>query len=493
MTKIKDATLDEIAALLITADQELTSFSWAIREAVPELLKRAMAGKPLDVATVAAWLEGEATDPELAKVRVVLTLIEDATIPTIPTIPAEPKPPTAQPATGRDRIDQATPKRTVVLNPGDNHMTALGGTITDTRVIVNGDVGRIKIGGNGLKMEGGVSEIVGTGTGIVNGIKLDGDPKGQLRIGEGLYVQPEAKADGSSMGDFAPIRGMAAMPNMHLVLDNALLTAPESWTGYDGFGMKWAMWIKGCRLTVLDTIFSAAREHSVYGHNMLDVWIEGSSNTARLVGGKPLGNGRTFIQFTNRIPIGDREPGKHAKGGDPATGSIVFKNCTSNYTGWEGLLDKIDPTGQLDPLNYGKGGGAAYTVAGHTGDFVRIEGCHSQMPYAAGIAVYVDQAKKKLWAELSNGGMNPLGYRSWMIDEAGKFFDPTRDDILPESTWATNRLEIVGYTQSRFGSRVPVSVAGVRTFAHDSSPNDAGTILDYLPGLRVVEQVEVIS
>jgi len=452
MKDITDKTLDEIKGDLIISDIREQKEKTVQRNHVAELIRR-------------------------------LEVVE-------PPIVIPPDPPIAPPSEGRDRIDQSQPARTVVLKDGDNPMQKLGGTITDTRVVVEGSVGRIKIGGNGLKMEGGVSEIVGGDSfdlvGTVNGIKLDGDPKGQLRIGDGVIVQPEAKADGSSMGDFAPIRGMGAMPNLHMVIDNAILNAPEGWTGYDGFGMKWAMWIKGCRLTVLDTLFGAAREHSIYGHNMLDVWVEDSENTARLIGGKPLGNGRTFLQFTNRVPIGDREPGKHAKGGDPATGSIVFKNCTANYTGWEELLDKIDPTGALDPLNYGKGGGAAFTVAGHTGPLVRIEGCHAQMPYAAGVAVYVDQAKKERWPELSNNGMNPLGYRSWMIDEAGHLFDPTRDDILPESTWATNRLELVGYTQSRTGSRAPVSVAGVRTLAH----NFDEIKLDYLPGLRPVEQVD---
>lgn len=498
---LSETSLGELALVAAQSGIAIDQALAALRLIVPELLLRSATVTHEELID---WILRDADSLELYEIVGAATMALE-TAEGVETIPATPKETMPASLSGADRFEEFIPEREVVLEDGDSDKeirAKIGPDVAGTRIIVKGDVGSIMLGGHtpgaiSVKTPAGGQgvEIVGEGrdSSSIAGIKLDGgdggdDLAGEIRIVD-VAVSPEMNGDGTPMGDYAPLRGKTHLPGVHLILNRTRFFAPEAWKDtWKGFGMKWAVLVGGLDLTILDMLGGGAQEHDLYGSNLGDVYVERAVSGVREIMGadgivRPLGNGRTHLQVTNRVPA------VFPKGGQPSRGRIVYKDCVANRTGWEGLTKKIDPDGNLIEPTYGAGGGAAFTVAGHTGELVRLEGCRVVDPYANGLAVYADNNKKKA----STPG-NPEGFRCWMVNATGEIYDPSQVGIDSAGAWSTRRLEIVDFKQNRRGSRTPFLVAGTRHLQYlgvqlagvDVRPVSAEWKLDYQDGLSVV-------
>ena len=471
------AELDEGLELLDEVRDRIADALENLGLIVPELAHRAAQAPeilPPTGTAVVDWIQEQEDATALEDIldTAAARIAELAELET-PTTPATPKPPGA-PRPASDRFEAFNPNREVVLEDGDDENTIrekIGSNAAGARIIVRGDVGPIHFGGKGQNAiavntqdgEQGV-EVLGEGNreSSIAGVQLDPlNLSGEVRFRE-VGLSPHSDGAGNSIGDYAPLRSMGDMPGVHVILEAARLFAPEKHLDrWKGTGAKWGAHLKRCRLTSIDTFGSSFQEHLIYGLGLEDPIVVGAYNEVRWIMGadgvvRPLGCGRTLLQFTNRFPA------LFPKGGAPSSGDIRLVDCVANRTGWEGLIDKIDANGELIEPTHGAGGGAAFTVSGHTGELVRLEGCRVVNPYANGLAVYVDTNKQK-----AGTPTNPEGVRSWMIDQAGEIYDPSAIGLKPDEAWATRRLELVDFQQDRRGSRMPFLVAGVQEICTD--------------------------
>lgn len=397
---------------------------------------------------------------------------------------------------GLDRFEEFIALREVHVD-GSMSQKEIDDMIGDpngTRVIVHGTIPQVYIGGSNNYAITGLDqtpvhdlEFVGADdTATIKSVKFGGDRggiDGEVRF-RNITVQPALD------GDFSPFRTIGSMYDMHLIMQDVSLTVPEGWTGFM-FGMKWGARLQGPRLTVLGLESDPAREHTFYLSNCSDVWLENVRNRTRMytdVAGviRELGNGRTLIQHANRVP--DTYP----KGGNPSTGSIVYKNCVATLCGWEGITAWTDKEGNIHAG--GKpGGGSAFTLHGHTGDRFLMLNCTAQDTLSGGIAVWSEPGYGKATES------NPLGIRSWMISESGETYNP----FLAASVdgWTARQVDIVNYVQEAAGSRTAILVSGTRRLTIEGAmvegvpaTVESGHIkLNHQAGVRAIEFSEILQ
>ena len=84
--------------------------------------------------------------------------------------------------------------------------------------------------------------------------------------------EEEAMHNGASQGDFAPLRVLDHMPMLHIVAINTIVEVDPSWVGYDGMGIKWAVFLKKCMATFDGITADSAREHTFYQNNTGDLF-----------------------------------------------------------------------------------------------------------------------------------------------------------------------------------------------------------------------------
>ena len=333
---------------------------------------------------------------------------------------------------------------------------AMGEDPTGVRAVVHGSIAPIYIGGGkpySITGPDGTAahDILFVGaddTATIRGVKFGtsaGGVSGEIRF-SGLTMTP------STDGDFAPLRTLDHMIDMHLILEDIRLETFDDWKAFGGFGMKWGALINGCKLTVIGLVADPAREHTFYIKNCWDVWIQDARNTTRMFTDaagveRELGNGRTFEQHSNRVP------NDFPKGGAPSKGVFVFKNCVGVMCGWEGMLAWADAEGEVHAGGKAAGG-STFTVHGHTGSLVRYIDCEALDPYCGGLAIWNEVGSN------TKSNANVLGLRGWMFDLEGELFNPLESTEL--DGWCTDRIEVQGYRQNSVGSRTPLLLAGVR-------------------------------
>lgn len=509
MVDIKEATLPELATALAAADAQLDLHGEAVktlRLIVPELLRR-LAGSdhlpPNDQGGDVVVVGGDGTE-------VTVT------------------------AVATDRYDPFVATRTVAIHSSMSPYeirqmvrNSEGQVERGTRVVVHGVVEGMWVGGghaHAISNEDGTPvgdlEFVGQAASRIDGLKI-GDNKGgcegeirfrslnvraddrdveieqlldEVGVPTGEYLihkegeedavlvdLDEAHSDGDSQGDFAPIRLLDHMPDMHLILEAVRITVDKAWLGYAGFGIKWACFVKTCRLTVNGLVADAAREHTFYFHNTVDAWIEAAENLFRdftdLLGvTRKMGNGRTFEQSANRVPQ------TYPKGGLASTGRIVLKGCIARMCGWEGVLPWRDSGGSIHAGGKA-GGGSDFTNHGHTGELWAVYDCKSISPYCGTIAVWNETSKKNVTAD------NPMGYRGWMVDNDNlegneEVFNPLIEAPDGIAAYGTRRVEIVNFEQTGTGNRRMIQVSGtqelyVRGVTRDNNPVNLDTPDDF--------------
>jgi len=438
MPKIEDATLKQIAALMLKAEQDLTSFSFAVRIAVPELLKR---------------------------------LEQYETPPVEPDIKPTPVPGHKESATDlydAGKFEDCADLDSVNISSG---MTQKG--IADIieygiksakgkplRVNVSGKVSAIYLGGghkhaiNTEELPLGDIELYGlTEDAEICGLKFGSDKGGvnrEIRLSGGVAVSPHANPDGTGMGDKAAIHVRDHGTGLKLVITpGSTCRVDPTWEDYDRMGCKWMIFGSDFELVVdaddLMPFCDPCREHSFYLKNMRSVFVEGAWNAARVMQDAAgdewlLGNGRTFAQHTNRPPA------EYPKGGPASTGRIVFKDCVATRCGWEGQLATMGADMQVIPGNPKAGGGSDFTCSGHTGIVYELRGCESLEGYAGAVACWSEQV------HTSESAQNPDGYRCWMFDDEGAANDPALVTLASDK-WSTKFVDIKNFSVS--GERTP--------------------------------------
>lgn len=399
------------------------------------------------------------------------------------------------------------------------------------QIVVSGKIGSLYIGGSHAQAIHNDGEpivalhVVGHGSGAeVGAIKFAtnrGGVDGEVRL-ENIDVTPKADGNGNGIGDKAPIATLDSMYSMHLVLLNVGTKSPLGWTAYDGMGAKWAVFLSGCRLTVMDLVADPVREHTFYIKNMRDAFVERARNTTRLFTDAAgdvhlIGNGRTFEQHSNRVP--DVYP----KGGKFSEGDIVFKDCEAHACGWEGMLATekweyaevplLDPvTGEqvifessvgpvpqthmvkeLVGINPGgkPSGGSDYTNHSHTGGGWYLFNCQSIQPNCGGVAAWNEISHKKKSTE------NPNGNRSWLIGANGEILNPYEVDSGGDGH-GTNLVVIEGYRMEGRGNRTPMLLSGTKELHVDGALLDGAPMelgvdikLDHQAGASLIETATV--
>jgi hypothetical protein len=506
--ELKSISLDDIKKVVAKSDELLSSFSLALRQVVPELLRRVETKtEPLTLTNVAAWVidvNHGATSSELR----ALHLIVSSAMAEIPLASREPV-----------EVEEVIPFESAVdyydSTKFDDAMSVhvnetmdeaeVAYYITDAldiadgaplRVFVDGEVGRITLGGktkraitttNGKPI--GDIEFVGRADGeraaTIFGLKFGGGASGidgEVRLSGDLVVCPARNGDGTGMGDKASIATLEEMPLLRLViLEGVSCDAPIEWPHYEGFGYKWAVFLSGCTLVVdgnsTRPFAAPAREHTFYVKNMRFVFVERAWNDTRLVTDhsgvtRVLGNGRTFAQHSNRVH--DVYP----KGGDPSVGRIVFRDCVAHHCGWEGLLDGGKASG-----------GSDFTCHGHTGESFELIDCESVNPYCGSIACWNEVSHKKKTAS------NPEGVRCWLSYEDATLtatLNPSAVPVPATNAHGTRRVRVEGFqvVGPRLAShRTPLLISGVRVLDLEGvRVNDDYITDDASPHLRLNHQ-----
>ena len=496
----------------------------ALEEGVPD-----GAIQMLALGAVVAWIQKpERTEAELvAIVQAVddVPVSPDADAP--PPLPAdEPVPP--DPLNFADARDRYAPWTTtgpeVSITEGMSPLDIRDALRGANGLVVSGTTVRVSGAIKGLYIGGGHTYAVSNADGSplgdlrfifapgarVDGLKL-GNSKGGIE-GELRLVDPVLRAasndDGTEMGDFAPLRMLDHMPGMHLVVVNVDVEVDMSWKSYDGFGIKWAVYLKTCRATFYGFAADPAREHSFYYHNTIDLFVQHGTNRTRAFTDAAgdtrfLGNGRTFEQHANRVPQG------YPAGGNPSRGSIVFKDCEAVRCGWEGQLAWADKDGVVHPGNPNAGGGSDFTCHGHTGDVYALIDCKSTDPFAGSVACWNEAAAKNAT------DANQLGMRGWLLRDVdtitevieGVVFSPLAGK-LPEKSWGTERFVVSGFTvtgERGPQQRQPFLISGARRVeledlyvnGIDSLLEPLGdgfsddVLLDHQPGVTPIETLVV--
>jgi len=417
---------------------------------------------------------------------------------TVPTTPATPIEPSID---DLEALEPLEVNRTVVVHQDMTEQDvsgALGRVGPGTRVLVRGQVPRMRLGGGGhgnqiiRGLPGRPLEHVefthepGSGfEAVIHGVDLFPDKHDSGGVGagvrfRGVAIEPIRDGDDIPTGSKAPVQTIGTLNDLHLVLDDVDLRAPEHWTGYGGFGMKWACVTHGARVTGRDVSCAPALEHSFYPHNTRDgVVLISSRNRVRWMLGddgitRPLGNGRTFAQHANRFTEGD-----------PSGGLIKLIDCVAERTGWQEILDHIDAEGNIAPDHYGNGGGAAFTCHGHTGPAFILEGCHAEEPYCGVVAIWNEPGK-----DVPKTEVNPRGIRAWQCAGDDGVINPAT-----HQSWGTRRARVTGLTWSRRGTRPPVQISSVAQLELDP-----GYMLDpytwqlnHQAGVRAIGEVLTIE
>jgi hypothetical protein len=155
----------------------------------------------------------------------------------------------------------------------------------------------------------------------------------------------------NGINEFAPIRTVMNEVHGHITVENCNFSGTGS--GWLGRGMKWGIRGHGpARWTIKNCTFDGAQEHSIYIDNPQgDLLIEKCHG---------VGNGRTFMQITNRPTSGPSQ-----------FGNILVKDCTC-----EGILKD-------------GGGGSDYTFVGCTGS-LSILNCKSTNTQNGALVCWTD-------------------------------------------------------------------------------------------------------
>jgi len=155
--------------------------------------------------------------------------------------------------------------------------------------------------------------------------------------------------------EFAPIRTAMNEVHGHITISNCKFVGTG--TNWLNRGMKWGIRGHGpARWTITNCQFEACQEHSIY--------IDNPQGNLLIDKCKGIGNGRTFMQITNRPTSGPSQ-----------FGNITISNCVCNDVNDEG------------------GGGSDYTFVGCTGH-LEIKDCSS---------FNTKNGAMVLWTDTTNG------------------------------------------------------------------------------------------
>jgi len=197
----------------------------------------------------------------------------------------------------------------------------------------------------------------------------------------------------NSANEFAPIR--TAMNEVHgfITIDNCKFVGTG--TNWIGKGMKWGIRGHGpAKWKITNCEFEPCQEHSIYIDNPQgDLVIEKC---------KGRGNGRTFMQITNRPTSGPSQ-----------FGNITVKNCVAN-----------------DISDFG-GGGSDYTFVGCTGK-LEVTDCSSYNTKNGAMV---------MWTDVTNG--------TYTVGRNFSFYDVLIQRFHAESSIATRPM--VSLSGIRYG------------------------------------------
>lgn len=370
--------------------------------------------------------------------------------PDVPNVPATPKPdgPAAGPPPNFESL------RSEVLTP-DMGRVAVAKLVSTakpgTTFLVRGDIGPLHIGGADRPewaaswVDRPLDKVMFYGEtpdAMIGGLTIRNDHGGvgDVRFQE-LAIRPKQN------GDFAAVRGWK-----HQVHEDSMvsfngvhLTAPEDWTAYGGFGMKWAMHVGGLRYAMIDVTCDAAQEHSLYDVNGLGAWVQNLENYTRVMmdtNGNvwEVGNGRTLAQWQER-----------RTDGPPRQGDITILNPIARHCSHEGLLG----------VSSKPQGGSCLTIGGNSNGRVLISNPEFIKPYCGQIAV---------WAEANAEGLR--GYA-----------DP-----------ATLELELRGVHIQERGNRRAVLISSVGQLRIDEVTCARDDFqLNHQSGVKLIEPHQVMG